>query len=197
MSKLKGGIKNRSELNTKGSKAHNLCIVHFRSLQDKNMQLSVVNRLHELSKKADVKNLSASLMGIVCACRQHGGLKSAADENDEDNQGRETKEDVLMMDEDDSTHLVSLTGKPHDDDEIVCAVPILSPYSSLNTMTYKVKLQPGSNKPGKAAKSAIDYFINLSTMKGGGGADGKRGTWRKEGKMMRERICILNHQKIN
>ena len=49
----------------------------------------------------------------------------------------------------------TLTAQPTEDDEIVFAVPVCAPYSALASYKYKLKLAPGNQKRGKAAKAAI------------------------------------------
>eukprot|EP01116_Phalansterium_solitarium_P025720 TRINITY_DN9972_c0_g2_i1.p1 TRINITY_DN9972_c0_g2~~TRINITY_DN9972_c0_g2_i1.p1 ORF type:complete len:376 (-),score=39.02 TRINITY_DN9972_c0_g2_i1:110-1237(-) len=48
----------------------------------------------------------------------------------------------------------SLTGYPHLDDELLFAIPVCAPYSALKGYKFKVKLQPGTLRKGKAAKLA-------------------------------------------
>ncbi|XP_023950258.2 ribosome quality control complex subunit NEMF homolog [Bicyclus anynana] len=59
----------------------------------------------------------------------------------------------------DTEMLCQLTGSPHADDELLFAVPVVAPYSSLHNYKYKVKLTPGTNKRGKAAKTALQVFL--------------------------------------
>lgn len=78
--------------------------------------------------------------------------------------------DVEMLD--------SLTGIPHEEDELLFAVPVIAPYQTLHNYKYvllwlnlivkklnfillnrfKVKLTPGSGRRGKAAKMALQIF---------------------------------------
>ncbi|XP_050354000.1 ribosome quality control complex subunit NEMF homolog [Nymphalis io] len=55
--------------------------------------------------------------------------------------------------------LCQLSGCPLPEDELLFAVPVVAPYSSLHNYKYKVKLTPGSNKRGKAAKTAVQVFL--------------------------------------
>lgn len=59
--------------------------------------------------------------------------------------------DVDMLD--------SLTGIPLPEDELLFAIPVVAPYSTLLNYKFKVKLTPGTGKRGKAAKTAIDIFL--------------------------------------
>ena len=51
--------------------------------------------------------------------------------------------------------LDALVGRPLSGDELLSAVPICAPWSALATYKYKVKLQPGSTKRGKAVKEVL------------------------------------------
>ncbi|KAK7790282.1 hypothetical protein R5R35_003862 [Gryllus longicercus] len=55
--------------------------------------------------------------------------------------------------------LDSLTGQPVTEDELLFAVPVVAPYSTLHSYKFKVKLTPGTGKRGKAAKTAMNMFL--------------------------------------
>uniref|UniRef100_A0A8C3GIF6 Ribosome quality control complex subunit NEMF n=1 Tax=Cairina moschata TaxID=8855 RepID=A0A8C3GIF6_CAIMO len=55
--------------------------------------------------------------------------------------------------------LDSLTGQPHPEDILLFAVPICAPYTAMTNYKYKVKLTPGTQKKGKAAKIALHNFM--------------------------------------
>ncbi|NXP03799.1 NEMF factor, partial [Thinocorus orbignyianus] len=55
--------------------------------------------------------------------------------------------------------LDSLTGQPHPEDILLFAVPICAPYTAMSNYKYKVKLTPGTQKKGKAAKIALHNFM--------------------------------------
>ncbi|XP_028250926.1 ribosome quality control complex subunit NEMF [Parambassis ranga] len=71
------------------------------------------------------------------------------DEADPDNPGAEEAE----------TLLTSLTGQPHPEDVLLFAVPVCAPYTALSNYKHKVKLTPGSQKKGKAARTAVFSFM--------------------------------------
>eukprot|EP00898_Chlorokybus_atmophyticus_P002379 jgi/Chlat1/3141/Chrsp21S03365 len=52
-----------------------------------------------------------------------------------------------------------LTGAPRQEDILMCAIPVCAPYDALQRFKYKVKLTPGSQRKGKAAKQALEVFI--------------------------------------
>uniref|UniRef100_A0A2K6ETG7 Nuclear export mediator factor n=1 Tax=Propithecus coquereli TaxID=379532 RepID=A0A2K6ETG7_PROCO len=54
----------------------------------------------------------------------------------------------------------SLTGQPHAEDILLFAIPICAPYTTMTNYKYKVKLTPGVQKKGKAAKTALNSFMH-------------------------------------
>ncbi|KAI4903712.1 hypothetical protein NFI96_030768 [Prochilodus magdalenae] len=72
-----------------------------------------------------------------------------ADDLDPENPGTEEGENFLD----------SLTGQPHSDDVLLFAVPVCAPYTALSNYKHKVKLTPGTQKKGKAARTAVFSFI--------------------------------------
>ncbi|NWX23223.1 NEMF factor, partial [Aegotheles bennettii] len=71
------------------------------------------------------------------------------EEQDQDQVGAEEGEALLD----------SLTGQPHPEDILLFAVPICAPYTAMTNYKYKVKLTPGTQKKGKAAKIALHNFM--------------------------------------
>ncbi|KAK0139759.1 Nuclear export mediator factor Nemf [Merluccius polli] len=71
------------------------------------------------------------------------------DEVDPDNPGAEEAENLLT----------SLTGQPHAEDVLLFAVPVCAPYTALSNYKHKVKLTPGAQKKGKAARTAVFSFM--------------------------------------
>ncbi|KAM4853727.1 ribosome quality control complex subunit NEMF [Thomomys bottae] len=70
------------------------------------------------------------------------------EEQDADQQGNEE----YLLD--------SLTGQPHPEDILLFAIPICAPYTAMANYKYKVKLTPGVQKKGKAAKTALSSFMH-------------------------------------
>ena len=56
--------------------------------------------------------------------------------------------------------LDELTGKPLEDDVLVCAIPMCGPYSTVKDFKFKVKLIPGSSKTGRAVSTSLNVFKN-------------------------------------
>ncbi|OWZ24049.1 hypothetical protein PHMEG_000985 [Phytophthora megakarya] len=77
-------------------------------------------------------------------------------------QQREKKEKYLDEQEDEAEgadFFDAFTGEPLADDIVLFAMPMCAPYASLTKFKYKVKLTPGSQKKGKAAKQAMEHFF--------------------------------------
>ncbi|KAL6478119.1 hypothetical protein MHYP_G00139540 [Metynnis hypsauchen] len=72
-----------------------------------------------------------------------------ADDLDQENPGAEEGENILD----------SLTGQPYPDDVLLFAAPVCAPYTALSNYKYKVKLTPGTQKKGKAARTAVFSFM--------------------------------------
>ncbi|KAH9895445.1 fibronectin-binding protein A N-terminus-domain-containing protein [Xylariomycetidae sp. FL2044] len=62
--------------------------------------------------------------------------------------------------------LDSLVGTPLPGDEILECIPICAPYAALSRCKFKVKLQPGSQKKGKAVKEILEAWKAVSGRKG-------------------------------
>ncbi|RDW90585.1 putative DUF814 domain protein [Aspergillus mulundensis] len=59
--------------------------------------------------------------------------------------------------------LPALVGTPHVDDEVLAAIPVCAPWSSLGKYKYRVKLQPGAVKKGKAVKEILGRWVSETT----------------------------------
>ncbi|KAK9841572.1 hypothetical protein WJX74_008143 [Apatococcus lobatus] len=71
------------------------------------------------------------------------------------------EENVELMTEDERTQasqLDTLTGAPLANDILLHALPVCGPYSALQTCRFKLKLVPGSQKKGKAARQATELL---------------------------------------
>lgn len=54
----------------------------------------------------------------------------------------------------------TLTETPLQDDILLYAIPMCGPYSAFQNFKYKVKVVPGANKRGKAAKACLGMFLH-------------------------------------
>ena len=161
-------------------------------------QLAAAKRLLFLKSTTRVDNFSASLSGIIRTIRKHGhenletDLDAAAAVETAAESKRKTKlekeaEDVVwkatlaeegIIDEDldedaidDTVEISKLTSKPQAEDAILYALPVCAPYQSLSQYKYRVKLTPGNQKRGKAAKQCIEI---LTKPEGDKTANGER-----------------------
>uniref|UniRef100_A0A672U2F4 Ribosome quality control complex subunit NEMF n=1 Tax=Strigops habroptila TaxID=2489341 RepID=A0A672U2F4_STRHB len=89
--------------------------------------------------------------GVVLHESQDPALEEQQDEKEEQDQDQPGVEVNALLD--------SLTGQPHPEDILLFAVPICAPYTAMTNYKYKVKLTPGTQKKGKAAKIALHNFM--------------------------------------
>ncbi|KAI0399087.1 fibronectin-binding protein A N-terminus-domain-containing protein [Xylaria palmicola] len=78
-------------------------------------------------------------------------------------------EGIEMLDPDEVAGLSpldSLVGAPLPDDEILEVVALCAPYATLGRCKYKVKLQPGAQKKGKAVKEILEAWKAAANKKG-------------------------------
>ena len=72
-------------------------------------------------------------------------------------------EDINVQTENaDVSEIDKLTGNPKATDELLFAVPMLAPYSTINTYKFKVKILPGTQKRGTEQKSIRQLFLAQS-----------------------------------
>ncbi|NWW40879.1 NEMF factor, partial [Panurus biarmicus] len=90
--------------------------------------------------------------GILLHEPQDPALEELQEEKEEQDQEQPGLEDSEAL-------LDSLTGQPHPEDILLFAVPICAPYTAMTNYKYKVKLTPGTQKKGKAAKIALHNFM--------------------------------------
>ncbi|UNI24094.1 hypothetical protein JDV02_009870 [Purpureocillium takamizusanense] len=75
--------------------------------------------------------------------------------------------DVLEPEEaEKATSLDDLVGTPLAGDEILEAIPVCAPWPALGKCKYKVKMQPGATKKGKAVKEVLEKWKTASGKKG-------------------------------
>jgi predicted ribosome quality control (RQC) complex YloA/Tae2 family protein len=79
------------------------------------------------------------------------------------------EEGVEILDdgeEEKMTSLDGLVGTPLPGDEILDAIPMCAPWSAMGKCKYKVKLQPGTTKKGKATKEILSRWVGDVSQKG-------------------------------
>lgn len=74
------------------------------------------------------------------------------------------EDDEDLEDDDDKTPdyrlIDTLTENPMPDDTLLYSIPMCGPYSAFQNFKYKVKVIPGANKRGKAAKACLGMFLH-------------------------------------
>ncbi|NXH20954.1 NEMF factor, partial [Bucco capensis] len=93
-----------------------------------------------------------TLPAVVLHDSQEPALEEQQDDKEEQEQDQPGAEEGEAL-------LASLTGQPHPEDLLLFAVPICAPYTAMTNYKYKVKLTPGTQKKGKAAKIALHNFL--------------------------------------
>ncbi|KAH6705375.1 putative nuclear export mediator factor Nemf [Leptodontidium sp. MPI-SDFR-AT-0119] len=74
--------------------------------------------------------------------------------------------DADDAEEEKMTSLDALVGKPLRGDEILEAIPVCAPWAAMGNYKYKVKLQPGTQKKGKAIREIMTRWVGDMTVKG-------------------------------
>lgn len=116
------------------------------------------------SKEEPLKKPPPHQKAAVKPKAEHSVWKNEDAEAAEDPAGgdqdvKETEELDNPAAEDGENVLDSLTGLPHPDDVLMFSVPVCAPYMALSNYKYKVKLTPGTQKKGKAARTAVLSFM--------------------------------------
>ena len=89
-------------------------------------------------------------------------LDSDDDEESLTQETRDNGDDIgafLTLDSDRVKRVDWFTGCPQFEDSITHAIPMVAPFEALKQFAYKAKLTPGSQKKGKAAKTALDVVL--------------------------------------
>ncbi|XP_023241900.1 nuclear export mediator factor NEMF-like [Centruroides sculpturatus] len=130
-----------------------------KEMQHQNKQLKQKIQQSNNLKNENIVNMEAdSSSGNVATCELKNEKNSKQEQENSDEEVDVT-EDILRQNEDEKT-LNSLTGCPVSEDTLLFAVPVCAPYSAMQNYKFKVKVVPGSGKRGKAAKTALNIFIN-------------------------------------
>lgn len=62
----------------------------------------------------------------------------------------------------DVSEIDKLSGIPKSNDQLLFAIPMLAPYTTINTNKYKAKVTPGTLKRGRAQKTIRQLFLSQS-----------------------------------
>jgi uncharacterized membrane protein YgcG len=77
--------------------------------------------------------------------------------------GDDYNEETAAAEAADLSWLPALVGTPSPDDEILAAIAVCAPWAALGRYKYKVKLQPGAVKKGKAVKEIVGRWVSETT----------------------------------
>jgi hypothetical protein len=77
--------------------------------------------------------------------------------------GDDYNEEIAAAEAADLSWLPALVGTPTPDDEILGAIAVCAPWAALGRYKYKVKLQPGAVKKGKAVKEIVGRWVSETT----------------------------------
>lgn len=121
---------------------------------------------------------------------RHERLEKAAaegthvlDENDEQSKEQLEQERRELLDID------RLVPVPQPGDELMAAIPVVAPWTAMTRQKYKIKLQPGGMKKGKAIKEILGFWTGLDK-KGPKVVDeanrDKERAWRRELDLLKE-----------
>ena len=80
---------------------------------------------------------------------------------DVDESLNEQDAEVLEQERRELGSIDALVGTPMPGDEIICALPVAGPWGALGRCKYKVKLQPGAVKKGKAVREIVGRWSEL------------------------------------
>lgn len=81
----------------------------------------------------------------------------------EENGPDDYSEETAAAEAADLSWIPALVGTPTPDDEILAAIAVCAPWAALGRYKYKVKLQPGTVKKGKAVKEIIGRWVSETT----------------------------------
>ncbi|XP_067128468.1 ribosome quality control complex subunit NEMF [Centruroides vittatus] len=130
-----------------------------KEMQHQNKQLKQKVQQSKNLKNENIVNTEAdSFSGNEVTCELKNEINTKQEQENSDEEVDAT-EDILRQNEDEKT-LNSLTGCPVSEDTLLFAVPVCAPYSAMQNYKFKVKVVPGSGKRGKAAKTALNIFVN-------------------------------------
>ena len=93
---------------------------------------------------------------------QEPGNNQTSDHVKGENTGAETDEDKDSVEQLAAMSILSsFVGKPLPGDELISALPVCAPWSAMGNYKYKAKLQPGSQKKGKAIKEILGRWLRF------------------------------------
>lgn len=77
--------------------------------------------------------------------------------------GDDYDEETAAAEAADLSWIPALVGTSHPEDEVLAAIPVCAPWAALGKYKYRVKLQPGAVKKGKAVKEILGRWVSETT----------------------------------
>lgn len=121
---------------------------------------------------------------------RHERLEKAAAEGTADlEEGDEQSKEQLEQERRELLDIDRLVPYPQPGDELLAAIPVVAPWTAMARQKYKIKLQPGNVKKGKAVKEILGFWTTLDK-KGPKVVDesskDKERVWRRELDLLKE-----------
>ncbi|KIW14417.1 hypothetical protein PV08_07200 [Exophiala spinifera] len=121
---------------------------------------------------------------------RHERLEKAAAEGTADlNEEEELSKEQLEQERRELLDIDRLVPYPQPGDELIAAIPVVAPWTAMPRYKYKIKLQPGSVKKGKAVREILGFWSTLDK-KGPKVVDDaskdKERVWRRELDLMKD-----------
>ncbi|KAK6436739.1 hypothetical protein LTR95_007063, partial [Oleoguttula sp. CCFEE 5521] len=125
------------------------------------------------SKAADEKSTAEAAEAAQKESLEEARARRRAQHEKAQKQGLEAEEirrlnleeGVEALEEDEASQLTSLdtyVGAPLPGDEIIDIIPVCAPWAALAKHKYKVKMQPGQTKKGKAVREMLGAWVKAS-----------------------------------
>ncbi|KAF2457376.1 hypothetical protein BDY21DRAFT_320628 [Lineolata rhizophorae] len=115
--------------------------------EDKQQKPSAAEQAAAQKARRREQHLRAQAAGRAAEARRHGEQQQQQGEGG----GERADEEAV----DHAVDVGTFTGRPHPADDIVAALPVCAPWAALASYKYKVKLQPGTVKRGKAVREVL------------------------------------------
>ncbi|KAI1612948.1 translation factor [Exophiala viscosa] len=87
--------------------------------------------------------------------------KAAADGNTDLAEDDEQSKEQLEQERRELLDIDRLVPRPQPGDELIAAIPMVAPWTAMTRQKYKIKLQPGNMKKGKAVKEILGFWTAL------------------------------------
>ena len=138
------------------------------------------------AKAAEKERARHERLEKAAAAGEEGGSAAAGELLDEDD---ELSTEQLAQERLELLSLDRLIPLPLPGDELLAAIPVVAPWPALSRQKYKIKLQPGNLKKGKAVKEILGLWTSLGT-RGPRVVDEanreKEKVWRREVELLKE-----------